>query len=90
MALKCMSYINSDLLILPKKLPQASHSIQSGINQAWKAGSWQRDELYQFKPNQQHIATHIFSKLAARFPFLHSQGYENLLQASAFDFNFAT
>ena len=62
--LKFMSYINSDLLILGKKLQTPGQPIQRGIN-GLEAGSRQRDERDQSKPNQEHLAIliHIFSAI---------------------------
>ena len=49
----------------------------------YKVGDWKRvgiaskqcDEREQFKSNQEHIATHIFSNLVAHVDFLQLQGY---------------
>ena len=91
-ALKFMSYINSDLPIPAKKLqtpgqPQCTKWI-NGLD--WKrVGSQQCDERDQFKSNQEHIATHIFSNLVTGTDFLKLLGYINIQQASGFDSKFA-
>ena len=49
----------------------------------YKVGDWKRvgiaskqcDEREQFKSNQEHIATHIFSNLVTHVDFLQLQGY---------------
>ena len=90
--LKFMSCINSDLLIPEKKLqtpdqPQYTKRI-NGLD--WKrVGSQQCDERDQFKSNQEHIATHIFSNLVTYVDFLQLQGYISIQQASGFGSNFA-
>ena len=65
-ALKFMSYINS------------SHNVQSGST-AWKrvgiASNVECGKREQFKSNQEHIATHIFSNLVTHVDFLQLQGY---------------
>ena len=91
-ALKFMSYINSDLPILAKKLqtpgqPQCTKWI-NGLD--WKrVGSQQCDELDQFKSNQEHIATHIFSDFVIYVDFLQLQGYISIQQASGLCSNFS-
>ena len=86
--LKFMSYINSDLLILVKKL-QTPGQPQSGIN-GLEVGSQQCDDRDPLMPNQEHIAAYIFSNLGTHVPFLKLQGYISLQQASDFDSSLAT
>ena len=62
----------------------------------YKVGDWKRvgiaskqcDEREQFKSNQEHIATHIFSNLVAHVDFLQLQDYTCILKASGFGSNF--
>ena len=63
----------------------------------YKVGDWKRvgiaskqcDEREQFKSNQEHIATHIFSNLVTYVDFLQLQGYIKAQQTSGFGSNFA-
>ena len=66
-----MSYINSDLLIPAWKLQTPGWlQFTTWINRfGLEACSQQSEERDQFKPNQEHIATHIFSNLVTHVPF---------------------
>ena len=111
-ALKFMSYINSDLPIPAKKLqtpgqPQCTKWVYNVINTllvppggfnivlqstAWKlvgvAMNVECGKREQFKSNQEHKTTYIFSNLVTNAGFLQLQGYINIQQASGFGSNF--
>ena len=60
--------------------PQISHNVQGG-SMAWKRvglASQQCDEREQFKPNEEHIGTHIFINLVTHVDFLQFPGYTSM------------
>ena len=89
-ALKFMSYINSELPVPVRKLitpgqPRCTRWI-NGLEAGRQLAMSQRD---QFRPNQEHITTHIFSNLVTHVDFLQLKGYISIQQASGFASNFS-
>ena len=71
-----MSYINFDLLITRRNCElSASHNISSWINDLKAAGEQCFERGDQLNPDQEHMATHIFSNLVTHVIFFQFQCY---------------
>ena len=77
-ALKCMSYINSDLLIPAKKLQPPGQLQYTKWDQRDKRASNVTNVIDSSQIKSTYLATHIFRNLVTHIPFLQFQGYISL------------